>query len=273
MIYSDLNLSRAIERAEAESNAAFVEARASRSPESGACWQNIGGAFAMFDGVNSPCTQTFGLGLFEEATASTLDELEAFFTERGAPVLHEISPLAGVSVLEVLGERGYRPVEQSSIMYLDLTGGVALDLELNPSIRTRVIEPGEEDLWARVSADGWSNEPGMEEFGDFMFDFGQISARAPGGFPFLAELDGRPISTGMLFIHADAAVLAGASTIPEGRKQGAQTALLDARLRYAAAKNCCVAVMGAVPGSQSQRNAEKNNFRIAYTRSKWMLGG
>jgi hypothetical protein len=30
-------------------------------------------------------------------------------------------------------------------------------------------------------------------------------------------------------------------------------------------------MMGASPGGQSQRNAEKNGFRIAYTRTKWQL--
>jgi hypothetical protein len=63
--------------------------------------------------------------------------------------------------------------------------------------------------------------------------------------------------------------LAGA--IPESRNLGAQNALLDARLRYAAASGCTLAIMGAAPGSQSQRNAEKNGFRIAYTRTKWQL--
>jgi hypothetical protein len=29
--------------------------------------------------------------------------------------------------------------------------------------------------------------------------------------------------------------------------------------------------MGALPGSGSQRNAERNGFRIAYTRTKWQL--
>jgi hypothetical protein len=32
-------------------------------------------------------------------------------------------------------------------------------------------------------------------------------------------------------------------------------------------------MMGAAPGSVSQRNAEKNGFRIAYTRTKWQLTG
>ena len=75
----------------------------------------------------------------------------------------------------------------------------------------------------------------------------------------------------MLFIYEDVAILAGASTIPEGRRQGAQLALLDARLNYAAEHGCKIAIMGASPGSQSQRNAEKNGFHIAYTRTKWQL--
>jgi hypothetical protein len=75
----------------------------------------------------------------------------------------------------------------------------------------------------------------------------------------------------VLAIHDGVAHLAGASTIPAGRKQGAQLALLDARLRYAAEQGCDLALMGAAPGSGSQRNAERHGFRIAYTRIKWRL--
>lgn len=272
MIFSDRDLAQKIERAEARGTIDFVEARAKMFPEGGAEWMEAGGAFAMFDGVESPCTQTFGLGLFEEATGEVLDELEAFFRTRGAPVLHEVSPLADVSVLALLGERGYQPLEMSNLMYMPLTSEINFGLTLNPQIKTRIIEAGEEDLWAKTSADGWTSEPEMEAFGDFMFEFGQISARMESGFPFLAEFEGMPISTGTLLIHEDTAVLAGASTIPAGRKKGGQTALLDARLRFAADKGCKIAIMGAMPGSQSQRNAEKNGFRIAYTRTKWKLG-
>jgi Acetyltransferase (GNAT) family len=91
------------------------------------------------------------------------------------------------------------------------------------------------------------------------------------GLSFLAELDGRPIATGAMFIHNGVALLAGASTIPEGRKQGAQLALLESRLRYAVEKGCDLAMMVALPGSASQRNAERQGFRIAYTRIKWGL--
>jgi len=42
-------------------------------------------------------------------------------------------------------------------------------------------------------------------------------------------------------------------------------------LRYAAEKGCDIAMMCALPGSASQRNAERQGFRVAYTRIKWGL--
>jgi GNAT superfamily N-acetyltransferase len=269
MIFSDHRLSQQLERSEARANAAFVEARAGLAPAAGAEWIEVGGAYAMFDGVDSPLTQTFGLGMFDEITDQELDELEAFFRRHGAPVFHEVSPLADPSLMPLLNERGYRPIELSSVLYQSLDTGNKLNLPVNPLIKTRITGAGEEEIWAQTSAAGWGTE--MEGLAEFMLNFGKINASAKGGFPFLAELDGRPISAGMLFIYDDVAILAGASTVPEGRRQGAQNALLDARLKFAAERGCTLAMMSALPGSQSQRNAEKNGFRIAYTRTKWHL--
>jgi len=98
-----------------------------------------------------------------------------------------------------------------------------------------------------------------------------VTAKRAGGLSFLAELDGRPIAAGAMFIHDGVALLAGASTIPEGRRQGAQLALLESRLRHAAEKGCDIAMMCALPGGASQRNAERQGFRVAYTRIKWSL--
>jgi hypothetical protein len=52
---------------------------------------------------------------------------------------------------------------------------------------------------------------------------------------------------------------------------GAYAALLDARMRYAFEHGYELAMMVAEVGSQSQRNAERQGFRIAYTRTKWRL--
>jgi len=266
--FSDLALSRRLERAEGRSNADFVEARAKLFPESGAEWIEVAGAYAMFDGIGSPCTQTFGLGMFDTVTQADMEKLEEFFQQRGAHVHHEVSPIADASMLTLLNERGYQPIELSSVMYRPLGSNLRVASPSDKKVQTRLMRNGEEELWARTAARGWSE---LIEFADVMLELSSIIAKRVGGLSFFAEFDGQPIATGAMFIHSGVALLAGASTIPEGRRQGAQLALLEGRLRYAAEKGCDIAMMGAAPGSASQRNAERQGFRIAYTRIKWGL--
>jgi hypothetical protein len=267
MIYSDKNLSQKLERTEARANADFVETRARHEPGSGAEWIEIAGAYALFDGIESPCTQTFGLGLFDAVSDTDMERLETFYKERGAPVFNEVSPLADPSLMPLLNSRGYQPIELTSVMYRELND--ALGVPPSGGLRTRIIGDEEAELWAATSAAGWATE--MEGLADFMLGFGRISARCQGTFPFLGELDGKPIATGMLFIYDDVCVLAGASTVPEGRNRGAQSRLLADRLEFAVGRGCQLAIMAALPGSQSQKNAQKNGFNIAYTRTKWQL--
>ena len=271
MIYIDREFSQKLERTEARSNADFVETHARLDPDSGAEWIEVAGVYAMFDGAQSPLTQTFGLGVFDEITDVEMDTIEGFFKKHDAPVFHEVSPMAEASLMALLNRRGYQPVESTSVMYLPLDKQAPSARPSNPKITTRVINSDEVDIWARTAASGWSTEmPGME---DFMFSFCRIGAQCAEAFPYIAELDGKPISTGALLIYDDVALLAGASTIPEGRNQGAQSALLEGRLRNARENGCALAIMGASPGSQSQKNAQKNGFNIAYTRTKWQKMG
>ena len=264
VLVTDLALSQRLERAEATAGARFVETRARMFPDSGAAWIEVAGAYAMYDGPRSPVTQTFGLGLFKPAQATDLDAIENFYRDRGAPVFHEVSPLADKALLALLPDRGYRPVEFTSVMYQPIRNvqPAASDLKV------RVVEPDENRLWAEVSMKGWSH---LVDFTDLMMDLMTVSAGCENSLAFLVELDGQPVAAGALGLHCGVALLAGASTIPEARKRGAQRALLEARLRYALDSGCDIAMMGAEPGSGSQRNAERQGFRIAYTRIKWGL--
>ena len=267
MMYVDHALAQRLERLEGTACAGFVEARAKLVPHSKATWTEIAGTYAMFDTPDSPITQTFGLGMFEQVTPQDLDVMEQFFFSRGAPVNHEVSPLAGVETFALLTERGYKPIELTSVLYRSTSE--PLEAGLNPRISVRVAEAHEHDLWARVGARGWSGE--MPEAADLLMDLGRVIAAKHDSAPFLAELEGTPVAAGSLSMHEGAALLAGASTVPEARRHGAQLALLDARLRFAVAHGCDLAMMCAAPGSSSQRNAERNGFRIAYTRVKWSL--
>jgi hypothetical protein len=266
--FADLTLAQRLERAEAQANADFVDGRAKAFPDKGATWAEIAGTYAMFDGRTSPVTQTFGMGMFQSLTEKELETIEQFFLERGAPICHEVCPLADPTVLTLLNDRGYQPIEFTSVLYQPISNNFALSVPANGRINVRLSEPAELQSWAELALQGWSD---FSELADFLKELGQVNTEREKALCFIAELGGRPIATGLMSIVEGVALLAGASTIPEARKQGAQLALLESRLRYAAAQGCDIAMMGALPGSASQRNAERNNFRIAYTRVKWHL--
>ncbi|HSR67669.1 MAG TPA: GNAT family N-acetyltransferase [Acidobacteriota bacterium] len=267
-LFADLDLSRRLEKTEGEGNRSFVEARAQISPEVGAEWTRIAGTYALFDGPRSPLTQTFGLGIFQEVAADDLQQLEDFFLGRQAPVFHEVSPLAHPSALHLLGQRGYRPIEFTSVLYRPIAPGVELRFQGDEAIRVRIADPQEADLWASTAAEGWSEYEGLPEV---VLELGKVNMARPDAFCFLAELEGFPIAAGALSLFEGVALLAGASTIPAARRRGAQLALLQSRLQFAAEQGCDLAMMCAQPGTPSQRNAQRHNFQIAYTRIKWQL--
>ncbi len=266
MQFSDLALSRRLERAEGHACAQFAEARRLLFPDSGSEWMESSGAYAVFDGIGSPVTQTFGVGLFEELTAASLDVIERFFVDRGAQVDHEVSPLVGIAALSLLCERHYRPIEISNVMYR-LTERPAAEEQGN--ITVRVTGPEDAQLWTATSAKGWTHE--HPELLDFILQTTTISSTREQSRCFLAEFDGEPGAAGSLYIHNGVALFAGAATIPEMRRRGLQAALVRERMRYAFDQGCDLAMMVAEAGSDSQRNGERNGFQIAYTRIKWRL--
>lgn len=277
---SDLPLAQRLERVEAHANAAFVEARAALYPESGASWRDIDGVWAMFDGVGSPLTQTFGLGVFDVPDAESrdpesrdallgaqLDAVETFFAERGADVMHEVSVMADPALLPMLAARGYAVVEWSMVLLRPI---IASDRVPTRSAAqapaVRLAEAHEADHWANVAAAGWGETP---ELADFMRTLGRLSARAEGTFSFLAALGGEDVGSGALHLHDGVALFAGASTRPDARRQGVQRALFESRLAHAANAGCDLAMMVAAPGSTSQKNAQRMGFHPVYCRVKW----
>jgi GNAT superfamily N-acetyltransferase len=266
-LFMDRALSRRLERTEASINASFIEARTRLAPEVSAAWTDVGGAYLLFDGLGSPMTQSFGLGLWEPVTAERLSTIEAFFLDRGSDVFHEVSPLAGAATFTLLSERGYRAIELTTVLVQPLAGGAA-EPSIPPDLTVRVARPDEATAWVETSVTGWGERP---ELADHIRKVATVMFHNPAVLSFVAERGGVPIATGALGLHEGTALLAGASTVPAERGRGAQRALLAARLAEARRRGCTAAVMGAEPGSTSQRNAERNGFRVAYTRTKWQL--
>lgn len=260
----DLPLAQRLERAEALANRRYIEAKQKAYADSSADWIEVVGAYALFDSPLSPLTQTFGLGVFETPTPQHLAELEEFFISRGASVNHEISPLADLSLLALLHERGYRPVEVTAI--LARPSADLPPIALNPRITVREVGKGEQDAYIRLAAEAWNLPP---EFDSFFAELAQVNRFNPHVVHFFAELDGQPVGCGGLCLSDGVALIAGDSTLPAARGHGAQQALIAARIEYARRRGDDLVMMGALPGSTSQKNGQRCGLQICYTRIKW----
>ncbi|HEY4129587.1 MAG TPA: hypothetical protein VGM50_03175 [Gemmatimonadaceae bacterium] len=262
----DLALARRLERAEGMANAASVESRRQLQPDVGAEWIDVAGVYAMFDGSTSPLTQTFGLGLFDRFAEREFDEVERFFSAHEAATAHEVCSFAERETVSLLGARGYSPIEASVVLVRPTA--IATDSP-PPAIVVRAVGVDEISMWSRVAAQGWETEaPGL---GEFLENLGAVVGRARGVTCFLAERDGggEPIAAATLNISNGVALLAGATTILAARREGAQRALLHARLRFAMEQGIDLAMVVTQPGTASYRNAERQGFRPVYTRAKW----
>jgi GNAT superfamily N-acetyltransferase len=123
--------------------------------------------------------------------------------------------------------------------------------------------PAEANVWARTVAQGFVEQP---EIPPALLEIVELPGHAPGVTCFLARVDGQPAGGATLVVQQGVALVNGASTLPPFRRQGVQTALLQARRAAAAAAGCDLAMTCTRPGTPSQRNVERQGFQVAYTR-------
>jgi GNAT superfamily N-acetyltransferase len=265
--FVDRNLAHRLELTDAHGGVAFARAHAELFPESGATAAPFAGGWASFAGVDSPITQAFALGLGGAVEEDEIARMEEFFRSRGAATNVELCPYADLSIIEIFRKRGYTLIEFSNVFARPLTAADA-QLSFDGAARVRRPEPHEARLWAETVARGFMPEG---ELPQMLIDVMTTSLHSAAGAYFLAELDGQVAGGGVLVMHEGVASLGGASTLPAFRNRGVQTALLCARLAYAAQQGCELVMVTTLPGSASQRNVERQGFRVVYTRSKLQL--
>jgi GNAT superfamily N-acetyltransferase len=268
MLLADLALAKRLETTDALAGIEFARSWARLNSFTGEVFLPVAGGHAAFGGIDSPLTQAFGVGLNGPVTEADLAKMEEFYRGHGAPVNIETCPLADPSLLTLLNERGYRPIEYSNVSLRELTerdSGAWPDSASSILVR-RPAEDEAENYSLIVIKSFFENAeipPGLSSV--FVSCF--YAERA---YFFEADVDGVPAGGGMMSIHQGVASLGGAGTLPEFRNRGVQRALLLARIAKAAHEGCDLAMVATAPGSGSQRNVERLGFRVVYTRTKFL---
>jgi GNAT superfamily N-acetyltransferase len=225
---------------------------------------SVAGGYAVYCGANSPVTQAVGLGLNGAMSKEEFDRLEEFYFSRQEPVRVETCPMADSSLIEHYRERGYYVSEFSNVMVRPVEKAAAAALPAG--IEIRKMADGEIDLWTLTVAQGFAEHfPVTQELLGVM----RLFASGKNTECYFAWVDGKIAGGATLALRGRIAGLFGASTLPQFRNRGVQTALLHARLQRAAEQGCELAMSLATPGSASQRNIARRGFRTLYTRVKF----
>ena len=249
-MHADLPLARRIEAAEA------ANARGCNVP--GGITLEIGGGLAVFSGAESPLTHAVGIGLQGPVSAGQIDQIEQFFRSRGARTTIDLCPLADPSVTEMLGERGYGPIEFNNVLVKPLNSFSAV-----PTPRARRALQTESELWSLTVGQGFFEQA---ELTNEEMDVGRAIFSMPGSLCYLVGEEGQTAGGAAMTIQSGLATLFADSIVTRYRRHGLHQELIAARLADAQARGCDLATASTAPGSTSQRNFERLGFQVVYTK-------
>ena len=259
-----IDLARELELAEASAAVRCVESAKSGESVQRFAVEPIAGGFAVYCGPDSPVTQAVGLGLHGPVGDEEFDRLESFYFSRRETVRVETCPMADATLINHYKQRGYHVSEFSNMMVRSASEDAKEGLP--PGVEVRIAANDQLDSWAETVSEGFvEGRPRSPEIVSIMRTFAQVA----GTECYLASIDGRVAGGATLAVRGRIAGLFGASTLPEFRKRGVQTALLRWRLRRASELGCALAMSIALPGSISQRNMSRVGFQSLYTRVKF----
>jgi len=177
-------------------------------------------------------SRAIGLGITEPVTGAVLDQVLDFARDHRAPsVVFQLAPAAEGDWEALLSARGATP----SATWVKFAAPATLDPAVTSDLRVDLVADADHDEFARVMCVGF----GMPLDSPLPGWFRGVPGQAAAGFRAYGAWQGDVlVATATLFAAHGIATLAGAATLPEYRRLGAQSALMARRIRDAAALGC-----------------------------------
>ncbi len=271
MLFASTELAARVERAEVRLLVDCARSIEQRRPAADVVRIPCAGGVAVHAGPDSPFNKLAGLGFDGTPSAAELEQLEREFDARATPVRAEVATLAAPGVFAVLAGRGY-----ALVGFENVSGRILSRSERFDAIPGVVVKRGgsaDLDAWLDTVVTGFAHPDAQGTPSDESFprdvmerDIGDM-LRVDGFDCFLAHRDGA-LAGGASYRECDGLVqMCGAATLPAHRRNGVQTALLQARLRAAAADGCDLALVTTQPGSKSHENVQRQGFELLYARA------
>jgi len=221
----------------------------------------------------------FAMGVAVDAAA--LAALEAGYAALGLGTEVDLCPHAHASAAPALGARGY-VLDAFSNTYARRLDDIDVDADVNADADADAALDGAgavEIVGARAAVErdfvaasvaGFSVQA-QQRPRALLEALAQVALARADTQLFVARLDGAVAgSAGMSVLDTQAGPIAHlyiASTLPEARGRGVQSALLRARLARARRLGCVLAQVTVRTANVSARNTERAGFALAYTKA------
>jgi hypothetical protein len=229
-----------------------------RRPEVGSCVADLAGACIAYNGSDVPLTCAIGVGTSIPTEITDIEAIEAFYASRKSPVRITISGRTRSGVNSLLASRGYKAgaaIENWWRPLADIaTKSVPDSIEVMPATMD------DADVWVRTVAAGFRESDAPVDDSKLpatLLDTFYCFGFADGARPFLVRRNGELAGGGVLHINGDTAHLRTTSCRFVHRRNGVQTALLNARLRWAVEAGCRFVFSSTAGIGASARNLER----------------
>ena len=261
--FVDLPAAQRMEQIQSWRRWRYAEAYQALHPNLEVGLEKLAGSFLIYCAPGSPLNRAVGLGMDRPLAKGVLEEVEQFYSVRGAASRVDLCPLADPSLIEGLKRAGYCLEMFDSVLFKFLPA----DFENWPvpeRIQISLAAPENAEQWLKLTAAGFCEkaEPDPD-----ILDIAGPNFHSANSTCFLARLDGQPSGGAAMFYHAGGTEFGGDSTLLEWRGKGIQAALIKARLEAAHSLGCDLAIALTEPGSVSQRNYARAGFQLAYTKA------
>lgn len=245
----------------AEYDQANGRARMKLDPELPQQVHDFGSGVVVFYENHLDRSRATRFGMQGPVSPETIDKVESLYASKGASPLFAVNPYGDPAFGEELGRRGYSLTIWMQVMVrkLDDIPG----MQPPETLRIDDLQTDEHTVWAETIASGFAGfeipyvrDPAIH----------LVTPQVDGIHCYLARWKQEIAAAACLFVSRSWAFLFIASTRESFRRKGIQTALIHHRLLHAHQLGCSHAVIVVMPGSESNRNAARAGFQIAYSR-------
>lgn len=253
---------RRMEAAEEYGALCYAQAVKPDHPEWAVEWEEFLGGHLVFVPRESLVGRAHALGFAGQVTPEHIQHVEDFYFRHEADPQVDVCPYADPSLFESLNQRGFQVAEFNQTLARWIEPNETFTA-ICPGIEVRRVTEAEGPEWSDVLARVFFEDQAPQFSRFFLPWVSFANAMCLGAFLDCKMVGG---ATGLIVPRHRMAGLFGAATLPEFRGRGIQTAFLQERLRITQHAGCDLAVTLTMPGSSSQRNAERAGFRTAYTK-------